>query len=188
MVASPALERCEVSPPEEPPTRPRPGLLVVGLAVTLVVVVVVGTLLGAHLRSARQIREATGQDRTAVLAAAQRFTETWNTFEATDAAAYVERVGPLLTTKFRADFTGATDDVVAGIEQQGLSSAGRVLADGEGVPLVGIGSLDADSARVLVVADADRVSNGQQVLRHWRWQVRLVKVDGTWLVDSFDEV
>ena len=63
-----------------------------------------------------------------------------------------------------------------------------MLTDGDGIPLVGIASIDGDSAEVLVVSDANRVANRQRVLRHWRWQVSLVKVDGEWLVDDFKEV
>ena len=120
--------------------------------------------------------------------ASERFVETWNTFAPDDVDGYVERVSALLTTKFRTEFTGAAEDVVTGIEQQQLTSTGEVLVDGDGIPLVGIATLDPDSAEVLVVSDANRVSGGQEVLRHWRWQVSLVKVDGEWLVDSFKEV
>ena len=51
-----------------------------------------------------------------------------------------------------------------------------------------IASMDGDSAEVLVVADAQRVSSGQEVVRHWRWQISFVKSDGEWLVDAFEEV
>ncbi len=136
------------------------------------------------------------RDRLAVLQAAERFTETWNTFEPTEAEAYVERVAPLLTTRFRDEFEGDAEAVVQGITQQQLSSTGEVLVDeGDsergypgGVPLVGVAMMDRDSATVLVVSDAQRVANGQQVVRHWRWEVELVKVGGDWLVDEFREV
>jgi len=127
-------------------------------------------------------------DQVAVTQAAQRFVETWNTFTPEDADGYVDQVGELLSTKFRTEFTGAAEDVVRGIEAQKLSSTGEVLVDGDGIPLVGIAALDEDSAQVLVVSDAQRVAGGQEVLRHWRWQVSLVKVDGEWLVDAFNEV
>jgi hypothetical protein len=63
-----------------------------------------------------------------------------------------------------------------------------VLADEKEIPLIGIASMDDDSAEVLVVSDAQRVASGQEVLRHWRWQVSLVLRDGKWLVDDFEEV
>ena len=63
-----------------------------------------------------------------------------------------------------------------------------MLEDKDEIPLVGVASMDSDSAEVLVVSDAQRISNGQKVLRHWRWQLHMVKVDGKWLVDDFDEI
>jgi len=97
-------------------------------------------------------------------------------------------VSPLLTTKFRTEFTDAAKDVVTGIEAQQLSSEGKVLVDSDGIPLVGIASLDDDSAEVFVVSDASRVAGGQQVLRQWRWQLSMTKSGEEWLVDDFSEV
>lgn len=131
---------------------------------------------------------AAAENRAEVVQAAERFTETWNTFTPQDASAYVKRVAPLLTTKFRTEFTHASTDVINGIQQQSLSSSGKVLVDEAGIPLVGIERIDPDSASVLVVSDSNRVSNGQKVLRHWRWEIELLKVRGHWLVDSFKEI
>lgn len=131
--------------------------------------------------------DAAEDDRIAAMQAAARFTEEWNTFRPSTASTYVERVSPLLTRQFRAEFENAAQDVVDGITRGRLLSKGKVL-ETEGVPIVGIASIDEDSAEVLVVADAPRVSNGQRIVRHWRWQVSLDKVDGAWLVDSFKEV
>lgn len=128
------------------------------------------------------------QDRADAVAAAERFTETWNTFKPNQVPQYINEVSPLLTTKFRSQFNGASQDVIQGIQQQQLSSKGKVLTDGDDIPLVGVASIDPDSAEVLVVSDARRVAGGQAVLRHWRWQISLDKVDGKWLVDSFKEV
>lgn len=128
------------------------------------------------------------QDRAEVVEAAEVFVETWNTFRPKDAADYLERVSPLLTTKFGQEFENASEDVVTGIVQQRLFSKGAVLTDADEIPLIGISTIDGDSAEVLVVSDATRVANRQRVLRHWRWQVSMRKVDGQWLVDSFEEV
>jgi hypothetical protein len=163
-------------------------LLVVVLAVLCVAALVAAVWLTIWLRGETADNERLAQDRVAVRQAAERFTESWNTFEAGEAEQYVESVAPLLSTKFRAEFEDAASDVVTGIEQQQLSSTGTVLADRDEVPLVGIASMDGDSAQVLVVADAQRSVSGQDVLRHWRWQVRFVKSDGEWLVDGFEEV
>ena len=158
------------------------------LAALCVLVLVGGIVLGVVLQGKSDDIGAQEQDEVAVRAAAQRFTDTWNTFSADGAQAYVDQVSPLLSTKFRAQFTDAATDVVSGIQQQQLSSKGAVLEDKDEIPLVGVATMDGDSAEVLVVADAQRTSNGQKVLRHWRWQLHMVKVDGTWLVDGFDEI
>jgi hypothetical protein len=157
------------------------------LAALCLLLIAAGVGLFAYVHPA-DADTAEAEDRAAVVQAAERFTETWNTFTAQDASTYVERVGPLLTTKFRKEFTDASQDVVNGIQQQGLSSSGKVLVDQDGIPLVGIERIDPDSASVLVVSDANRVSNGQKVLRHWRWEIELDKVGGRWLVDSFKEI
>lgn len=170
---------------DRPRPRPRLATLLAGLCVLALVGAIV---LVYWLDDRGGERAAAEQDRIEAMQAAQRFTEVWNTFRPKDASTYVERVSPLLTSKFRTEFTNASEDVVAGITQQRLFSKGEVLTDGDGVPLVGISTIDPDSAEVLVVADAKRVANQQRVVRHWRWQVSLRKVDGEWLVDSFKEV
>jgi hypothetical protein len=168
--------------------QPRNPRLATVLAALCVVVLVGGIVMVLLLNRAGDEQDRREQDRAAAVQAAQRFTETFNTFEADGAQAYVDAVAPLLSTKFRKEFTDGAQDVVTGIEQQQLSSTGEVLVDGDGIPLVGVGTIDDDSAEVLVVSDAERVAGGQQVVRHWRWQVSLVKVDDAWLVDSFKEV
>jgi Mce-associated membrane protein len=132
--------------------------------------------------------DAVQQDRLEVVQAAERFIVTWDNFEHAEADQYVQRVAPLMSTRFRKDYTDSAQDVVTSIRQQQLSSDGEVLVDADGIPLVGVATMDRDSAEVLVVSDANRVTSGQQVVRHWRWQVSLVHVDGEWLVDAIKEV
>ena len=170
---------------DQPRVRPR---LATALAVLCVLALVGGLVLFFWLQDRTEERVAAAENRAEVVEAAEQFTEVWNTFRPSDAETYVERVSPLLSTKFRTEFENAAEDVVAGITQGRLLSKGIVLEDGDGVPLIGVASMDADSAEVLVVADARRIANRQRVLRHWRWQVSLVKVDGQWLVDDFKEV
>jgi len=158
------------------------------LAILCVLALIATVALGVWLKHRSDEISQADQDRADVTAAAQRFTETWNTFKPNQVSQYINGVTPLLTTKFRAQFNNAAQDVMRGIQQQRLSSKGKVLTDGDDIPLVGIASIDPDSAEVLVASDAKRVSGGQAVLRHWRWQVSLDKVDGKWLVDEFKEV
>ena len=155
----------------------------------LCVLALIGTLwVGLWLKHRSDQISQADQDRAEAVGAAQRFTETWNTFKPNQVSQYINEVSPLLTTKFRTQFNNASQDVIQGIQQQRLSSNGKVLTDGDDIPLVGIASIDPDSAEVLVASDARRVANGQAVLRHWRWQISLDKVDGKWLVDDFKEV
>lgn len=171
--------------PDRVTHRPR---VAAAIAALCVLSLIGGIVLLVWLQDRTQEIEAAEQDRIEVMEAAERFTVVWNTFRPKDADTYVERVTPLLSSKFSSEFSNAAEDVVAGITQQRLFSKGQVLRDADGVPLVGISSIDGDSAEVLVVSDANRVANRQRVVRHWRWQVSLVKVDGEWLVDSFEEV
>jgi hypothetical protein len=92
-----------------------------------------------------------------------------------------QRLSPMLTTKFRTDFEATIDDILTQIEQAKLVSKGEVLRSA-------VASVDADSAEVLVVADATADSSFGSRARHFRWSVDLVKVDGDWLVDNFTPV
>ena len=188
VVASSAAHAEGVTDPETvPQSSSRPWLATV-LAALCVLTLIGGVVLFLWLDNETDERSDADDDRIAAMQAAETFTETWNTFRPKEVESYLEDVSPLLTEKFRTKFDAAAEDVVAGITQQRLFSKGEVLADGDGIPLVGIASIDADSAEVLVVSDAKRVANRQRVLRHWRWQVSLVKSDGEWLVDDFKEV
>jgi hypothetical protein len=172
------------APGEQRTFRPR---WATALALLCVLTLIGGGLLAYWLLDQPDY-SAEAEDRAEVVEAAEVFVETWNTFRPKDAAAYLERVSPLLTTKFGQEFENASEDVVTGIVQQRLFSKGNVLTDADEIPLIGISTIDGDSAEVLVVSDATRVANRQRVLRHWRWQVSMRKVDGQWLVDSFKEV
>ncbi len=180
-------------PTQDRPTEARSGgaltspSVATALALLCVVALVAAVWVTVWLRGETAENQQRAEDQVALRQAAERFTETWNTFEAGQAQEYVESVSPLLSTKFRTEFEKAAQNVITGIEQQQLSSVGKVLADEDEVPLVGIATQDDDSAQVLVVSDAQRVSSGQQVVRHWRWQISFVKTDGEWLVDKFEE-
>jgi hypothetical protein len=177
-----------VTDPAGPPRGDRGRTLATVLAVLTALALVGVVWLLVWLRGETTEADAAGQDRLEVVQAAERFVETWNTFTPDEAEQYVDDVAPLLSTKFRKEFTDSAENVLTGIRQQQLSSEGEVLVDADGIPLVGVATMDQDSAEVLVVSDANRVTAGQQVVRHWRWQVSLVQVDGEWLVDAFKEV
>ena len=168
--------------------RPRRPLLATVLAILLVLALVGGVVAGVLMRNRSAAIEADETSRAELVQAAARFTATWNTIDPKDPQGYVDAVEPLLSTKFRKDFTDNQSDVIGGIKQLGLSSSGKVLNDADGIPLVGVADMDEDSAKVLVVSDSQRVSSGQPVLRHWRWELSMVKVKGAWLVDDLKAV
>jgi Mce-associated membrane protein len=151
-------------------------IAVVALAALAVVVVQLFVL-----RPAVAEIETDTRARGEVVRSAERFTVEVNNYDASDVSTLKERIAPLLTTKFRTDFEKSMDDIVVQIEQAKLTSTGEVLKSA-------VASMDADSAEVLVVADADTQSVFDRRARHFRWSIDLVKVDGEWLVDNFTPV
>lgn len=151
--------------------------LVALLALVLVVAVVVAAL------SWRTVAEHSAEedDRADATRVAEQFAVRANNFAPDDVAGYQKSVTSLLTTKFAADYSDVMDEYGAEITRTKMTSTGQVT-------IAGVQSIDPDSATVLVVADATvRSSYGTRV-RHFRWQVALVKVGGTWRVDDFNPV
>ena len=156
-----------------------------GAAATLVVVTVVALVaLVVQLFTVRPdylAAEDLDANRGEVVSAAEQFTVQVNTFEAKNVDQMKSSVMPLLTTKFQQSFEKTADDLHAQVGQLNLTSKGDVLQSA-------VASQDTDSAQVLVVADARAKSDLGTRMRHFRWQVDLVKVDGKWLVDNFSPV
>jgi hypothetical protein len=147
------------------------------LAVAMVAAVVVGWTSFTDLRAAEREADA----RADVARVAEQFTVAVNNYDAKTADDYQAKVGKLLSTKFGADFEKAMADIVTQVKEAQMQSDGTVLASG-------VASVDDDSARVLVVADAAVKTVYDERQRHFRWEVSLVKVDGDWLVDNFSPV
>jgi Mce-associated membrane protein len=106
---------------------------------------------------------------------------------------YRDQVSEVITPKFGSDFeTSGLPIAEQTVSQAGYGRTADVFG-------VGVESLDADSATAIVAAgltgtypdpkhpdDASkRVAADQDVLR---WEVDLVKTDGTWLVDDYAPV
>lgn len=153
------------------------SLLAVGFGLLLVAGVVAGFFFASSLSDVESDLDA----RADAAAAAERFTVQVNNYDSESVKNYQQNVAVLLSTKFRAEFEKAMTDIVASVREAKMDSTGSVLASG-------IASLDQDSARVLVVADADVKTVFDARQRHFRWEVALVKVDGQWLVDDFTPV
>jgi Mce-associated membrane protein len=132
-------------------------------------------------------RHAEAQDeeraRAEVAQAAEQFAVEVNNYDSESIGDYRSGVRQLLTTKFAGEFEKAMGDIVRSVDEARMTSEGEVLTSA-------VASVDPDSAEVLVVADAnvETVLDSQPRARHFRWEVSLVKVDGTWLVDDFTPV
>jgi hypothetical protein len=121
------------------------------------------------------------QARADVTRVAERFTAEVNNYDVGSIDRYEGSITPMLSPKFKGEFDKAMQDIVVAVKQSQLTSKGQVLASA-------VASVDPDSAQVLVVADANAKSVTGTRIRHFRWQVSLVKLDGKWLIDNFSPV
>lgn len=143
----------------------------------LVVVVLEVAVLRPHYQQAR----ADEQARADVTRVAERFTAEANNYDVSSIDHYRASITPMLSPKFKGEFDKAMQDIVVAVKQAQLTSKGQVLTSA-------VASVDPDSAQVLVVADASAKSVTGTRIRHFRWQVSLVKLDGKWLIDDFTPV
>jgi len=167
---------------DEPRLSPRlsrgiAATLAVVAALALVAIVVELVVLRPRYQEARADERA----RTEVAQAAEQFAVQVNNYDTGSIDDYQETVRSLLTTKFAGEFEKAMGDIVTSVNEAQMSSQGKVLTSA-------VASVDPDSAQVLVVADANVKTVFDTRARHFRWEVSLVKVDGTWLVDNFTPV
>jgi len=96
---------------------------------------------------------------------------------------YRSSVKEMITAKFATSF----DQQVATAEQLVKEAGATRRAD---VYATGVTTIDDDSAEVLLAGAVSSTFKGQdpQEPSPFRWDVSLVKVDGTWLVDNFSLV
>lgn len=153
-------------------------LVLAGLGVLALLAVVAEV---AWLRPQHQRIDELAADRSEAISVAQSFMVQWNSFDAAGLDDYRERVSALMSTKFRTEFETQFGDVARVVESTEMTSSGTVLK-------TGLASLDDDSAQVLVIADAAVETTSDARQRHFRWAIDLVKVDGSWVVDSWDAV
>ena len=157
-------------------TRP---LLVAALAVVAVAALVVVAMTVPRL-SAASDRD---QRRTEVLEAARQQAVNFTTLDYQHLDRDLGRVLAGSTGDFRTQFRQGTEDLSQ------LVTANQAVSEGE-VLEAGIVSEDADSARVLVVADST-VTNSETTdpqRRHYRLQMDLVHRGGRWLVSDLQFV
>ncbi len=150
------------------------GLLALLAAVALVLEVVV-------LRPDYAAAEADQRARADVVRVAERFTAQVNNYKVKSIDHYRASITPMLSPKFKGEFDKAMKNIVSSVKQAKMTSKGQVLTSA-------VASVDPDSAQVLVVADSSVKTVFDTRVRHFRWQVALVKIDGHWLVDNFTPV
>lgn len=151
------------------------------MAVVLSVLLVAGLAAAGYSWTRLRSTEAELSTRADVARVAEQFTVSVNNYDSKSVDDYKASVSGLLSTKFKADFDKAMEDIVTSVQEAQMDSQGKVLASG-------VATVDQDSARVLVAADADVKTVFDNRQRHFRWEVSLVKVDGRWLVDDFTPV
>ncbi len=179
---------------------PRSATFRLVLLVVLVVLLLASAGVLAWLLTERRGEADDAQaERDAVMSQTRQFVLRLNTYgpdqldDQSHLPDYRNQVLEVITPKFAADF-----------EKSGLSIAEQTVAQagyGRSAQVFGVGveTIDADSATAIVAAgltgsypdpkhpddEAKRVDADQDVLR---WEVDLVKTDGTWLVDDYAPV
>lgn len=103
---------------------------------------------------------------------------------------YRAQVEQVITPKFKSSFEQGVTAAEQTVAQAGLARTAQVFA-------VGVSSFDADSATALVAGSfTNTYPQGRQGRKGrvaddptpFRIEVKLVKTDGTWLVDDFTPV
>ncbi len=122
-----------------------------------------------------------GTEQHKVVAVAEQFCLRVDAFDGDHPDEYQKSVTEMLTTKYKKAFATEFAAIQQLGVQKGQTSKGTIVASG-------LGSLDTDSATVLVVHDNTITSTAGTTQRHSRWTVQLDKVDGRWLVDDFTPV
>lgn len=172
------------------------GVLVAGLVVSALVVFGngAGPGLGNRVSSVFDPPEDPTRDREEVLAASRTFVQRFNSYgpDLLDDAGQMpdyRAVGDLMTAKFRKSFEGALTIAEKTVQQTGIAREATVYG-------VGISAIDADSATVLVGAEVmssyPSADNPDERIdfepQRFRYEVSLVRIDGTWVVDDLDDV
>lgn len=177
----PAESSERLDPPDRPARR-RPGrrglaviaaVLVLAIAAAVAYAVVMAGRVGDEARQERDRADAT--------AVAEQFALRMDNFSSDHLDRYARQINQLLTTKAKAKFDPVFKQFSQVYRQGHVSGSGRVL-------VAGIGEVDQDSATALVVHDMTARSDGGTQVHHYRWTVSLVKVQGHWRVDDFNQV
>jgi Mce-associated membrane protein len=177
------------------PARRTPGRRVRAvLAAVLIPLLVLGVVASGYLAFRLQhpteeplnpVSGASGlpsdHDRAQAIATAEQFALRMDDVDGTKFDAYVKRIEQLLTTKAKAKNKEVFTTMGKTYAAAKIKGTGKIL-------LAGVAALDSDSSTVLVAHDASVTTTQGSLVHHYRWDVELVKVHGTWLVDDFNPV
>lgn len=149
------------------------------LGVVVLTLVVGGVVLAPRWAEARQ----NDQRYDAVLAAAKREALAFTTLDHRTLKADTARVLAGSTGSFKRQFKGSREQLTDLATQNESVSKGTVLS-------AGVVSADADSARVIVVADSmvSNINTPRPQPRHYRLQLDLVRLGHRWLVSDLEFV
>lgn len=174
-------------------------LLVVGGLTTAVVLAhnsstksgPVGALVGSNSKSV-------ALDQADAVAAAQKFVLTMDGFTPNDVKGYLAKLMPMLTTKAQAD----ANSQYGQLSQLAGSSLAQLTQDPQAAALGSVGLVEfaalqnysANTATVMVAHDmlyggvkqADCATK-PDYCQTYRWAVSLRKINGIWLVDTFNQ-
>jgi Mce-associated membrane protein len=155
------------------------NLLAVAMAVLVLGAVVVGGFAGRRLLDARH-DQAAGDD---AVAAASQLAVNFTTLDYQSFDRDSGRVLAGATGQFRAEFSGQSAELKKLVTANKAVSKGKVLS-------AGLVSHDSDSARVLLVVDADVTNSSATtpVPRHYRMQVDLSRAGTRWLANQLQFV
>ena len=161
-------------------TRPSTRALVAGvLAVLVVAGLAAGVVVGRRV-VAQRAAAAAGED---AVAAASQLGVNFTTLDYRTFDRDSQRVLQGATGTFKKEFAAQTGELQQLVTTNKAVSRGKVIK-------AGLVSHDADSARVLLVVDADvtNTSATTPVARHYRMQVDLTRSGEQWLTDQLQFV
>ena len=124
------------------------------------------------------------EERGRVKTAAGTFVANVNTYDSDDIDAFRQRLDGLLTPSFAQSNKVFVDSIIKTMKTTKLKSDGDVLR-------TAVAQIDDSSATALVIADAHATSVFGERVRHFRWEVSLVRDPddaNRWLVDDFEAV
>ncbi|MDQ4086347.1 MAG: hypothetical protein M3165_11070 [Actinomycetota bacterium] len=156
-----------------------PRWLTATLGVLLVALLATGAILGWQLREAMAVQDR----RTAVLQAATDHVSTFLSIDYRQAPQDTAAVLRTAAGEFERQYSASRDRLHQLVRQNRTVSTGTVLS-------AGVVSSDADSARVIVVADSQvrNVASPQPQPRHYRLQLDLARQGDRWLVTNLEFV